>query len=408
MGKQLTLDVLAGALNQLQEVKHQFTNPDTSESKASVWLTCLGEGVARPGSDTMNSELLLGFRAILISQIARLARRGLLWEQSQMRQMMTSSNNTDSVAKSVRQTMQKAADDMKADFELLRETWQLSAAQSEGLIEAQQPAMASLLQSGSAEQNLDAEWTNIKLNVHKTFTFLSKIHNGVASLVAILAREWASVETRMDAMVKKDSKLRQEIIYAMNVSMFMENKTQNHVQQSFLNAAQVVTQGLSILQQQWSNQFQVGFAQSSGLWAALDYQTTGLYANKSANEVRYQHVIPPGTSTHQALELESHKLLRRQEQASLKNRTDANDPAASQFDLDMLVFQSSLVDMTTFMSTALLWIDAAQHSFGLSQLAMMLLTESYSNLPQVDIRDVTSIQTLVRWLIMSRVMQLKH
>lgn len=391
--------MLAGASNLLQEVQHQFTSPDMSESEASAWLTCLGEGVARPGTGTMDSDLLLGFRVILISQVTRLARRGLLWEQNQMNQMLTSTNMTDSISKSIRQTMQKAADDMRSDFELLRETWQPSAAQSQGLIQAQQPAMAALLQSGPAKQDLEDEWTKLKSNVHKAFAFLSKVHSGVASLVAVLAKEWASVETRIDAVVKKDSLLRQEIIYAMKVSQFMENRTMNHVQQSFLNAEQDVIQALRMLQQQWSNQFQDGFTQSSALWDSLDYQTTRLYANKSASEVRYQHVMPPGTSTDQALELESHKLLRRQEQAALKNRTQENDSAANPFDLDMLVLQSSLVDMTTFISTALLWIDAAQHSFGLSQLAMMLLTESYSNLPVVDIRDVTSIQTLVSMLM---------
>lgn len=341
----------------------------------------------------MDSELLLGFRAILLSQVARLARRGLLWEQSQTVQMLTSSNTSDSISESIRQVMQRAADNMTSEFELLRDIWQMSSAQSQGLIQAQQPALASLLHSGSTQEDLEVEWTRIKLNVHKTFDFLSKIHSGVAGVVAILEKEWTSVETRMDGVVKKDSLLRQEIVYAMNVSQFVENRTLAHVQQSYLDAEQDLIQGLSILRQQWSEQFQ---ERSSALWDTLDYQTTTLYTNKSVDEVRYEHVLPLDPSTDQALEFESHKLLRRQDQASLKNRTKGKDPASSRFDLDVLVLQSALVDMSILMSTALLWIDAAQHSFGISQLTMLLLTESYSNLPVVDIRDVTSIQTLVR------------
>uniref|UniRef100_M4BTD9 Uncharacterized protein n=1 Tax=Hyaloperonospora arabidopsidis (strain Emoy2) TaxID=559515 RepID=M4BTD9_HYAAE len=233
---------------------------------------------------------------------------------------------------------------------------------------------------------------------HKALAVLAGVHDGFTDVLDSVDETWEFLEKQLNATVQQATQLQNELVYAANLTAQQINSTSTAVLTSLDQARQEISTSFDILQEQWHTAVKKLVAPSSAPWQKLGDR---LVAELTANErqsVRPEHSIQrkyllPDRTANSSLRKEHEKqAIASRDQGSTSAGSSSVDD--NKFDIDTAVLRAAVVDVSAFITQVLFYIDVGRLTLLVADLAVGLITESYSDVPVLDIRGITTVDTI--------------
>ncbi|KAI9993317.1 hypothetical protein PInf_015395 [Phytophthora infestans] len=208
---------------------------------------------------------------------------------------------------------------------------------------------------------------------------------------------WGLLEKQLNATVQQVNQLQKELAYVAESTAQQINNTSTAVMTSLNQTQQEISTSFDILRDQWQNAVNKLVGDGFTPWKRLgDQLVAELTANQRQSErpesaIQRKYLLPDRTSN-SSLKQEHAKLTRDE---SLHNSTSsASADSRDKFDIDTAVLRASIVDLGVFITQVVFYVDIGRLTLLAADLAVGLITESYSDMPMLDIRDITTVDTI--------------
>ncbi|KAL4086750.1 hypothetical protein PRIC1_013811 [Phytophthora ramorum] len=234
--------------------------------------------------------------------------------------------------------------------------------------------------------------------LHKALQVLSGLHDGFSDVMDTVDETWELLEKQLNATVQQAAQLQKELAYAAESTAQQINRTSTAIATSFEQAQDEVTASFSILQQQWQNAAKKLVLAGFTPWQRLgDQLVAELTANqrqstRTENAIQRRYILPDRT-TNSTLGQEKERLAIAARDGLSANTTSSSD-SGDEFDIDTAVLRASLVDVGAFITQLIFYVDIGRLTMMVADLAVGLITESYSDMPMLDIRGITTADTI--------------
>uniref|UniRef100_H3GT34 Uncharacterized protein n=1 Tax=Phytophthora ramorum TaxID=164328 RepID=H3GT34_PHYRM len=234
--------------------------------------------------------------------------------------------------------------------------------------------------------------------LHKALQVLSGLHDGFSDVMDTVDETWELLEKQLNATVQQAAQLQKELAYASESTAQQINRTSTAIATSFEQAQDEVTASFSILQQQWQNAAKKLVLAGFTPWQRLgDQLVAELTANqrqstRTENAIQRRYILPDRT-TNSTLGQEKERLAIAARDGLSANTTSSSD-SGDEFDIDTVVLRASLVDVGAFITQLIFYVDIGRLTMMVADLAVGLITESYSDMPMLDIRGITTADTI--------------
>ncbi|CAH0492605.1 unnamed protein product [Peronospora farinosa] len=234
--------------------------------------------------------------------------------------------------------------------------------------------------------------------LHKALEVLAGLHDGFTDVLDTIDSTWELLEKQFNATVQQATQLQQELVYAAESTAQQINRTSAAVRTSLDQAQQEVSTSFNILREQWQTMVKKLVAEGFTPWQRLgDQLVAELTANqrqsvRPESSIQRKYLLLDRTSN-SSLEKEHQKLAIASRDESSKN-TELSPSKEDKFDIDTAVLRASLVDVSTLVTQVVFYVDVGRLIVLAADLAVGLITESYSDMPMVDIRGITTVDTI--------------
>ncbi|KAG7389995.1 hypothetical protein PHYPSEUDO_008957 [Phytophthora pseudosyringae] len=381
-----------------------------TSDNANSTLGCFSDNfyVNVPETDAVSSSraLVLAVRALLTTQAVSAANDSVSKQQTQFEnQLLDMWDAVDTVKTSIEKTL--GATNELASKELSSMAPILS--ESDGSGRTQQSAsrlgrLGKVVSSELSDPLTSTSATSVEAiqkagrTLHKALEFLAGLHDGFTDVVNTVDETWGLLEKQLNATVQQATQLQKELVYAAESTAQQINRTSAAVMTSLNQTQQEVSTSFDILHEKWQNAVKKQVAEGLTPWQRLgDQLVAELTANQRQSErpenaIQRKSLLPDRT-TNSSLEQEHDKLARDAGSQSTTS-TSATDDNGDNFDIDTAVLRASLVDIGAFITQVIFYVDVGRLTLLVADLAVGLITESYSDMPTLDIRGITTVDTI--------------
>ncbi|KAG1708631.1 hypothetical protein DVH05_022258 [Phytophthora capsici] len=211
-------------------------------------------------------------------------------------------------------------------------------------------------------------------------------------------KSWRILEKQLNGTVQQAATLQKELLYAADATAQQINHTTDAIMTSLNQTQQEISTLFGILQEQWQSAVKRLVAGGFKPWQQLgDQLVAELTANQWQSETPENSIqrksILPDKKSNSSLENAREQLARDE---ILQNTTAASTSTdqSDKFDIDTAVLSASLVDVGAFVIQVVFYVDVGRLVLLAADLAVGLITDSYSDMPMLDIRGITTVDTI--------------
>ncbi|KAE9269107.1 hypothetical protein PR003_g31237 [Phytophthora rubi] len=212
---------------------------------------------------------------------------------------------------------------------------------------------------------------------------------------------WELLERQLNATAQQVVQLQEELVYAAESTAKQINRTSSTIMTNFGQAQQEVATSFDILHEHWQDAVNKLVAQGFTPWQRLgDRLVAKLTANqrqsvRPENSIQRKYILPDRT-TNSSLEKERARLasVAHVEDHQASTSSSALDDKGDEFIIDTAVLRASLVDIGALVTQVIFYVDVGRLTLLVTDLALGLITESYSDIPMLDIRGITTEEYL--------------
>lgn len=361
-----------------------------------------------PETEAVSSSraLLLTVRTLLTTQAVSATNETISKQQTQLkRQLMEMWNAVDMIKKSIENSFEVTNSLIISELGSLTPT--LSSSDESGHANQSASRLGRLVKIASSEiadpltstsfAGLEA-MQKAGRTLHKALEFLAGLHDGFTSIKDTADATWKLLETQLNTTIQQAAQLQKELEYAAESTAHQINRTSNAIITSVNQTRAEISKSFRILRQRWQlavdQVVNEGFApwQQLGDRFAADLTANQRQSVRPDSSIQRKYILPDRTSN-SSLEQE-HSNLSRDER--WQNATSSSPPAgdSNDFDIDTAVLRASLVDIGVLITQVVFYVDVGRLALLATDLAVGLITESYSDMPLLDIRGMTTVDTI--------------
>ncbi|EEY56495.1 uncharacterized protein PITG_10033 [Phytophthora infestans T30-4] len=389
----------------LSTLKEQVETTSNENSTLSCFSDSYYDNVPETEAVSSSRALVLSVRTLLTTQAVSTANDSVSKQQTHFKnQLLEMWNAVDTVKSSIEKTL--AATNSLASKELQSLTPILS--NSDGSGHTKQSAsrfgrLGKVMSSELSDPLTITSSTSVETiqkagrTLHKALEFLAKLHDGFTGVMDTVDETWGLLEKQLNATVQQVNQLQKELAYVAESTAQQINNTSTAVMTSLNQTQQEISTSFDILRDQWQNAVNKLVGDGFTPWKRLgDQLVAELTANQRQSErpesaIQRKYLLPDRTSN-SSLKQEHAKLTRDE---SLHNSTSsASADSRDKFDIDTAVLRASIVDLGVFITQVVFYVDIGRLTLLAADLAVGLITESYSDMPMLDIRDITTVDTI--------------
>ncbi|GMF13524.1 unnamed protein product [Phytophthora lilii] len=380
-----------------------------SSNDANTTLSCFSNHfyASVPETDAASSShaLVLAVRALLTTQAVTEANDKVSKQQTQLEsQLLEMWNAVDSIRTSMDKTLETTNTLVAKQLNSLAPI----LTDSDGSGHSQQSASRLGRLSKVASSKLSDPLTSTSATslgairkagrtLHKALAYLSGLHEGFSKVMNTMDETWELLEKQLNSTVQQAILLQKELMYAAESTAQQINSTSTGVVTSFEQARQEISSSFDILRDHWQtavkNLVQEGFTP----WKRLGNQLVAeLTANKRQkvrpeSSIQRRSILPDRTKN-STMEQQRKRLHDVSSQSTTSSSASAEN--RDEFDIDTAVLRSSLVDIGAFVMQVVFYVDVGRLTLLVADLGIGLITESYSDMPMLDIRGLTTVDTI--------------
>jgi hypothetical protein len=400
--------LLPGSNAFLSSLKDQVK--DSASDYANITLGCFSDTFYAnvPETDAISSSraLVLAVRALLTAQVALEANSSVSKQQSQLEsQLLEMWKAVDTVRTSIKKTLDTTSSLTSKRLSSLAPIW--STSDDSGHTEQSASRLGRLSKVVSSE--VSNPLTSVSVTglgalrkagrtIHKALEFLTGLHVGFADVMDTVDETWEMLETQLNATIQQAEQLQRELVYAAESTGQQINSTSAAVMASVEQAQQEVSSLFDILHDKWQTALKKLTAEGLAPWQRLGDQLVAELTANQRQDVRpessiQRRFILPDRTTNSSLGHQYERQTNASTGESLQNATSwaGNDDT---FAIDTAVLRASLVDVGAFVTQVVFYVDVGRLALLVADLAVGLITESYSDLPTLDIRGVTTVDSI--------------
>ncbi|GMF60548.1 unnamed protein product [Phytophthora fragariaefolia] len=385
----------------------------TASDHVNSSLSCFSETFYDnvPDTRTLSTSraLILSVRALLTTQVLTAANDSLSKQQTQFEtQLLEMWNSVDSVKTSIDKTV-NATNTMA--FEQLNSLAPIFS-DNDGDGHAKQSAsrigrLSKVVSSGLSDPLTSTSTTSLETirkagrTLHEGLALLSGLHDGFTDVMKTIDDTWELLEKQLNTTIQQVAQLQKELAYAAESTAQQINRTNSAIMASLQQAQHEIAASFNILHEHWQDGVKKLVAQGLTPWHRLGSQLVSeLTANQRQNvrpesSIQRKYVLPD-RSTNSSLEKERARLAN----ASIREGTKTSRSSSmladtdNEFDIDAAVLRASLIDIGVFVTQVIFYVDVGRLALLVADLAVGLITESYSDMPLLDIRGITTVDTI--------------
>ncbi|ETP45209.1 hypothetical protein F442_08333 [Phytophthora nicotianae P10297] len=391
----------------LSTLKEQVktTTSDDANSTMSCFADSFYENVPETEAVSSSRALVLAVRTLLTTQAVSTANDSVSKQQSKIEnQLLEMWNAVDTVKTSIEKTL--GAANTLASKELSSLAPILSNSDGSGHTKQSASRLGRLSKVMSSELSdplTAASSTSVQAiqkagrTLHKGLEFLAGLHDGFTDVMNTVDETWGLLEKQLNATIRQATQLQKELLYAAETTAQQINHTSAAVMTNLNQTQQEISTSFDILREQWQNAVKKLVGEGFTPWKRLgDQLVAELTANQRQTKrpesaIQRKYLLPDRTSN-SSLEQEHEKLTRDE---SLQNTTSSASPdSGDKFDIDTAVLRASLVDLGALITQVIFYVDVGRLTLLAADLAVGLITESYSDMPMLDIRGITTVDTI--------------
>lgn len=229
--------------------------------------------------------------------------------------------------------------------------------------------------------------------LRNTLQAIMGIHTDLDKTVGTIEAGLSAVEEAITGLLANSSGLSRQVAYFANSTKRQVERTQSKMEGMLANASHTLTRNTVRLVEQWeaaemqlTRSFEVEKRRHEGWFSDLQ-NASDRRSHAFLEHGGYSHTLP---NTTEAVP------------SAIGNTSVAPSSAASShtssnaFSLDPLVLQASVNDLGRLFQSLVFWYDVTVSLLLLLDVGASLLTQSYTDMAPVDIRDMDGIQIIVR------------
>ncbi|KAK1938054.1 hypothetical protein P3T76_009204 [Phytophthora citrophthora] len=392
----------------LTTLKEQMkkTATDSENSTLSCFSDNFYANVPETEVTSSSRALVLAVRALLTTQAVSTANDSVPKQQAQFEhQLLEIWNSVDTVKKSIEKSIGVVNALVSKELNSLAPI--LSDSDGNGHTQQSASRLGRLGKVATSELSDPLSLTSsTSLEViqkagrtlHSALEFLSGLHEGFTDVMDTVDKTWGILEKQLNGTVQQAVVLQKELLYAADATAQQINRTTDAIMTSLNQTQQEISTLFDILQEQWQSAVTKLVAGGFKPWQRLgDQLVAELTANQWQSESPENSIqrkdIMPDKKSNSSLENAREQLTRveiLQNTTETSTSTDKND----KFDIDTAVLRASLVDVGAFVTQVVFYVDVGRLTFLAADLAVGLITESYSDMPMLDIRGITTVDTI--------------
>ncbi|KAF1795211.1 hypothetical protein JG687_00000993 [Phytophthora cactorum] len=391
----------------LTSLKEQVkaTTSDDVNSTLSCFEDKFYENVPETDDVSSSRTLVLAVRTLLTTQAVSTANASVSKQQSHFEnQLLEMWSAVDKVKTSIEKTL--GVTNSLASKELKSLTPILSDSDGSGHTKQSASRLGRLGKVVSSELSdplSSASSTSVEAiqkagrTLHKALEFLAGLHDGFTDVMDTVDETWGFLEKQLNATVQQVTQLQKELVYAAESTAQQINRTSAAVMTSLNQTQQEISTSFVILREEWQTAVKKLVGEGFTPWKRLgDQLVAELTANQRQTErpetsIQRKYILPDRTSN-SSLEREHAKLTRDENSENTTSSTSADN--GDKFDIDTAVLRASLVDLGAFITQVIFYVDVGRLTLLAADLAVGLITESYSDMPMLDIRGITTVDTI--------------
>ncbi|KAL3662908.1 hypothetical protein V7S43_011856 [Phytophthora oleae] len=382
----------------------------TANASENSTLACFSDNFYAnvPETDAASSSraLVLAVRALLTTQAVSTANNSVSQQQAQFeKQLLEIWNSVDTVKKSIEKALGVA--NALASKELSSLAPILTDSDGSGHTQQSASRLGRLGKVASSELSDPLTLTSSTSleaiqkagrTLHSALEFLSGLHEGFTDVMDTVDKTWGLLEKQLNATVQQATVLQKELLYAANATGQQIKHTTAAIMTSLNQTQQEISTLFDILQEQWQSAVKKLVAGGFKPWQRLgDQLVAELTENQrqsenSENSIQRKNILPHQKSN-SSLE-NAREQLARDEMLPNTTATSASSGESDKFDIDTAVLRASLVDVGAFITQVVFYVDVGRLALLAADLAVGLITESYSDMPMLDIRGITTVDTI--------------
>ncbi|POM62483.1 hypothetical protein PHPALM_28361 [Phytophthora palmivora] len=380
-----------------------------SSDDANSTLSCFSESFYEniPETNALSSSrgLVLAVRALLTTQAVSKANDSVAKQQTQFEnKLLEMWNAVDTVKKTIEKTLEASNSLVSKELNSLAPI--LSDNDGSGHTQQSASRLGRLSKVASSELSDPLDLTTSTSlesiqkagrTLHKALEFLAGLHDGFTDVMNTVDETWGLLEKQLNATIQQVAQLQRELVYAAESTAQQINRTSSVIMTSLSQVQQEVATSFDILRDQWQNAVKKLVADGFTPWQRLGDQVVAeLTANQRQsvipeNSIQRKYLLPDRTSN-SSLEQEHAKLTR--DEDSQNTTTSASADNGDEFNIDTAVLRASLVDVGALITQIIFYVDVGRLTLLVTDLAVGLITESYSDMPMLDIRGITTADTI--------------
>ncbi|KAG7382794.1 hypothetical protein PHYBOEH_010243 [Phytophthora boehmeriae] len=386
----------------------------TSSDDPNSTLACFSDAFydEMPKTDTLSSSrvLLLAVRALLTSQAVSKTQDGMNKQQKRFESHLLGMwTNVDTVKTSIQNVMNATNHAVMKQLGSLAPIFsdgdgsgheQQSASRLGRLSKVGSSTLTGPLTTSASATSLEAV-RKAGRALHKVLEVFAGLHKGFAEIASALDGSWEVLEKQLNTTIQQVTKLQQELAYAAEATASQINRTRTSLMTSLEQAQQEISTSFDILQDQWDEAVKKLVAEGFTPWQRLRTQLVAELTENQRQTVRpdtsiQRRSIMVDRTTNSTLEQARQSIASRDERLG-NNATKASSlpsDSGEKIDIDTAVLRASLVDLGAFVVQVLFYVDVGRLTLLAVDLAIGLVTESYSDLPMLDIRGITTDATI--------------
>ncbi|EGZ21681.1 hypothetical protein PHYSODRAFT_489448 [Phytophthora sojae] len=402
-----TMTCSAAFLSSLKE-QVLISASDDANSTLSCFSDRFYEGVPETNALSSSRALVLAVRALLTTQAVTAASDSVAKQQVQFEnQLVDMWKSVDSIKTSIDKTL--SATNTLTSEQLSSLAPILSDKDGEGHTKQSASRLGRLSKVVSSELSdplASTSSTSLEAirkagrTLHTALEFLSGLHEGLSDVMDTVDGTWQLLEKQLNATAQQAVQLQKELAYAAESTAQQINRTSSAIMTSFGQAQQEIATSFDILHQHWQDAVNKLVAQGFTPWHRLgDRLVAELTANqrqsvRPENSIQRKYILPDRT-TNSSLETERARLATAARYVDPQaSKSSASTDKRDEFDIDTAVLRASLVDIGAFVTQVIFYVDVGRLTLLFADLAVGLISESYSDMPMLDIRGITTADTI--------------
>ncbi|KAE9332182.1 hypothetical protein PF008_g15067 [Phytophthora fragariae] len=395
----------------LSSLKHHVQPAASNDANST--LSCFSDRFYEkvPDTEALSSSrtLVLAVRTLLTTQAVTAANDSVSKQQIEFeKQLLEMWNSVDSVKTSIDKTL--SATNTLTSEQLSSLAPILSDNDGEGHTKQSASRLGRLSKVVSSELSdplASTSSTSLEAiqkagrTLHKALAFLSGLHEGFSDVMGTVGDTWELLERQLNATAQQVVQLQKELAYAAESTAKQINRTSSAIMTNFGQAQQEVATSFDILHEHWQDAVSKLVAQGFTPWQRLgDRLVAELTANqrqsaRPENSIQRKYILPDRTAN-SSLEKERARLatVAHVEDSQASTSSSALDDKGDEFIIDTAVLRASLVDIGALVTQVIFYVDVGRLTLLVTDLALGLITESYSDMPMLDIRGITTADTI--------------